>query len=115
MIDLDGITAKRCSRCQIVKEITDFSPRKVSKDGYKGICKACSAKYMRDLYHGRQKRVLNPPKEPLIGKTKVCYQCEQEKDYSEFKRRKQNLDGRDTRCKDCTRRAFIEYQARFNN
>src|ERR1035437_1152483 len=36
---------KRCSKCEIDKELSDFYKKKSSKDGYRSECKECSKKY----------------------------------------------------------------------
>jgi len=32
---------KKCNKCQIIQELTDFHKSKNSKDGYKNVCKQC--------------------------------------------------------------------------
>lgn len=38
---------KLCNKCSVVKEISLFSKRKISKDGYRNDCKECSGKYKK--------------------------------------------------------------------
>ena len=45
---------KCCSSCKELKNITHFSPRKVSKDGYNCRCKICIYEYHK-IYRKRNK------------------------------------------------------------
>ena len=35
------IETKKCSKCEVVKNKEDFYKRKISSDGYNGVCKSC--------------------------------------------------------------------------
>ena len=39
---------KSCIKCEILKDLNDFHKRKISKDGYKNICKLCCKKYDKE-------------------------------------------------------------------
>ena len=43
---------KRCSKCKTMKDITCFSLRKESKDGYNGRCKRCILEYTKEYRKG---------------------------------------------------------------
>ena len=38
---------KTCSRCNVDKELSDFYKRKKSRDGYRGTCKECDKRYIK--------------------------------------------------------------------
>lgn len=42
---LAGSTEKACSRCHIVKPLTEFYRSKVAASGYQGYCKSCRKEY----------------------------------------------------------------------
>lgn len=48
---------KRCSRCGQVKPITEFSERKDSLDGRRGVCKQCDKEYKANYYQAHKKRL----------------------------------------------------------
>ena len=41
------MSTKRCSRCHIDKNVTEFGPKKSNKNGLEARCKACRAKIER--------------------------------------------------------------------
>jgi hypothetical protein len=44
------MTDKTCSRCGSTKPFCDFPKRKISKDGYEGVCRACRTQGKKDWY-----------------------------------------------------------------
>lgn len=42
------VNEKACTKCGVVKPLTDFSPNKSATLGVRSKCKACVAQYMRD-------------------------------------------------------------------
>ena len=41
---------KYCSKCKELKDITHFSQREVSKDGYNSRCKVCILEYKKEYW-----------------------------------------------------------------
>lgn len=41
---------KKCIKCEIDKEISEFTPRKNSKDGYRNECRSCKNIFNRERY-----------------------------------------------------------------
>lgn len=90
---------KKCSRCKIEKDISEFYRNKTEKDGYHHYCKICNlarvnqyylenpekAKYTRDkLYrrHGINKEIFQ---ELLSKQDSKCAICKNELNLSNFK------------------------------
>lgn len=44
------VMTKQCRKCQTIKSIYDFTPRRTSKDGRHSYCKDCISAMMRDHY-----------------------------------------------------------------
>jgi len=42
------MTKKKCSKCQIEKEINEFRKDKTKSDGYYSSCKKCKLEYRRE-------------------------------------------------------------------
>jgi hypothetical protein len=67
---------KKCTKCKIEKEITEFSKQKESKDGLRGACKPCikeyQAKYRKEnKEYIKERYELN--KEKYLSKQKLYY------------------------------------------
>lgn len=77
---------KKCSKCGEINKISFFNKRKNSRDGYCGICKNCSRKYVRNEYnknidYHRKRRI-------EYRKNNLQLEKEREKKYN------QTLDGK---------------------
>lgn len=98
-IDKDSDELKRCSRCKEHKPRNEFYKNSTTKDGFGYYCKPCEAARVgiksidRNLKHA----VLREQ-----GK-KRCRRCEAVKDFGEFYKNPQQLDGRELYCKECLR------------
>lgn len=46
---------KLCNKCDLEKNINEFSPRKVSKDGLRGQCKLCISISKKEYYKKNEK------------------------------------------------------------
>lgn len=83
---------KKCSKCNIVKNISFFNKRKDSKDGLLGYCKTCESK------HNAEKNGKTYIDKSLIKEGfKICLTCTVEKSYS-------NFTLKCARCKECVRK-----------
>jgi 5-methylcytosine-specific restriction endonuclease McrA len=48
---------KRCSKCGLEKNITNFCHARAKKDGYHGWCKNCLSKYQKEYYKENKKKI----------------------------------------------------------
>jgi 5-methylcytosine-specific restriction endonuclease McrA len=60
---------KRCSKCQVEKELDQFNKNRSSYDGYENQCRACRQEYYQKtkkarLAHGKQYRETHELKDP---------------------------------------------------
>lgn len=92
------VVEKRCTKCGIIKPITEFYPNVHNKtDGHRYRCKVCE----------------NTP--PLVYKQiseKVCSKCGMRKPTSEYNRQKLSLDGYYPECKHCMRKMNLAYASK---
>jgi hypothetical protein len=51
-------TIKKCAKCQLVKNITEFSESKVTRDKLRYICKHCMRKYSKEWYLKNRERIV---------------------------------------------------------
>jgi hypothetical protein len=82
-----------CNKCNIDKEIENFTIDGRRKSGYYPWCKPCKAKWTREYRQTRNWYV-----EVL---TKLCPKCNIEKDRSDFHRNRIQSDGLKPWCKKC--------------
>ena len=71
---------KKCSKCNIEKDLSEFNSRKGIKDGKRPECKACG-KEVRKLYYGR----------PEIKTKQKTYICEYNKNNSDKVKSRRNI------------------------
>jgi hypothetical protein len=86
---------KLCTRCKIEKFIGEFSLRKNSPDGHRGVCKECRNKEHIE----RIKLVRSKPK--IIVYEIKCTKCGIIKDINNFHKNLNNSDGYCHTCKKC--------------
>ena len=91
---------KKCSRCEEVKPIENFGKRKVSKDGYSGLCKNCRNDDSSKSKF-RKKNNIKIIKEKIEINEKVCSRCNENKSIENFGKRKVSKDGYYGLCKIC--------------
>lgn len=84
---------KKCSKCGIERDESEFHKDIGAKDGLAYQCKKCEKKY-REEY-------CNRPKENLVNSKKKCTKCGTEKNASEFYKDKTKRDGLASQCKKC--------------
>jgi hypothetical protein len=84
---------KKCFKCGIEKDESEFHKNKGAKDGLAYQCKKCEKKYREEYY--------NRPKENLVNGKKKCTKCAIEKNASEFYNDKTRRDGLTSQCKEC--------------
>ena len=117
---------KKCKKCNAVKDVSEFSKRKSSKDGFRNECRVCCKEYREankerakeyreaNKEKAKQYREVNKKKPTLQeleaeaekkrlfedGKKK-CNKCNVVKDVSEFYKNKITKDGFGSGCKSC--------------
>ena len=63
---------KKCSKCNVYKDLSLFPKRKDSKDGHRGVCKKCKAPLRREQYLKNKKKVLDHSKEYYKNNREKC-------------------------------------------
>ena len=117
------MTMKKCSKCEINKELLEFHKNCARKDGVSVYCIEC-AKKVSKIYRNIEKETLrrnvwkekNPNKsaeyaknyrikhqfrEKFIKEEKKCYVCSEVKNINEFVKDKYSVDGFTYDCKNC--------------
>ena len=109
---------KRCSHCQAIKPLDQFSRESAKKDGLRGTCKGCDRLWTKQWEDANKARVaarnaakvaLNPPTPP---DTKECSRCGQNKSLDRFRLDLRYRQGVTGWCRDCRREQAKEYDAR---
>ena len=98
------IPTKVCSKCRIIKELTEFNKEKTNTDGYLNQCKNCINNRKNEHYELIKDEIYND-----ITKTKTCNKCNQIKCVTEFHKDKTKYDGYHTQCKTCNNNVKQEY------
>lgn len=121
---------KKCNKCRVEKELSNFTLDNSKKDGKSNICKECRSKHHKDnklvenkkskeyysknreliikrvsLYkskrYGRRK-YLNELSTKVKNGEKVCIKCENIKNIESFVNDSSKKDGKSSRCRDCS-------------
>jgi len=79
---------KICPKCNIFKDLINFSKDKSTTSGYKCYCKDC-CKIIKNTYESQ-----------MVG-NKICLKCTTLKSITSYYICKTNKDGRDSKCKKC--------------
>ena len=101
---------KKCTKCKLKKEESDFVKSKTTKDGLSSYCKSCMSKY------SRERRLKNPTpatlrlnhskelaEKLLLKGQKRCYICDTIKPTDLFYTNVKAKDGYMVKCKTCQR------------
>ena len=99
---------KKCNKCNVVKNVSEFTTHNSNKDGLHHTCKSCRNKhqrFIRDLaltskQRANRQRSLENLELFKVSKKK-CYKCKGIKGVSEFTTKNSNKDGLNSDCKDC--------------
>ncbi|HJC29572.1 MAG TPA: HNH endonuclease [Candidatus Dietzia intestinigallinarum] len=91
-------TAKRCTKCDETKPLTDYHRKAASRDGHYARCKACVLASQKAWYRERvaAERIVPPTTD-----TKACTKCGEVKPLAEYYRNAKSTDGRSSQCKAC--------------
>ena len=87
---------KYCAMCNIQKPYEQFNraSRKYG-DGYNSYCRSCASHY---YFNKKRTEVI---RSHIQRDSKVCINCNKEKDITEFGKKIANRDGRNDYCKIC--------------
>ena len=103
MIQKIKIKTKICRKCKKEKPLSEFYKHETSKDGYRGYCRECHYKKMKEYVYKNKKinKYRDYENELLSGKTKICSRCKKEKLLVKFYKDKSKKDGYRSYCKEC--------------
>ena len=109
---------KICTKCNIEKLITEFTPDKRILSGYTSRCKPCTKKY-RHNYHVKINSQntnwkLRVPYQSKSGQLK-CSDCQFELPIKNFSKCKTIKRGYAARCKDCHKKYLIGHNEYYRN
>lgn len=105
-----ALLLKRCSRCQEIKEITEFHQDRSRGDGISTKCKKCEYE-CRKLR--RQKLQNRPADEIPITISKTCSKCGENKPVTQFYPELRNKDGYSQWCKLCNKKQGQAYHKKL--
>jgi len=86
---------KKCTKCKIEKELTEFHIEKRAKDGLSFYCKVCESE------RSKEKRIRTKQRKKIVLKEKECLKCNKIKDIDEFTINNEVIDGHSRYCKTC--------------
>jgi hypothetical protein len=98
---------KKCNKCLIEKDFTDFHKDKKSKDGFYGECKECRKIKSKYNYH------INKNNEKIEITFKICSSCKIEKSTNNFHKQIGTKDGYRVICKECRKIQWVEEYDEF--
>ena len=98
---------KTCTKCNILKELSEYNNSSRAKDGKKSSCRECarlSEKARKQAYE-----IAGRPVTPLTG-TKICTSCNIDKPYTDYYRRGDASGNYKSQCKACIRPVLNKYK-----
>ena len=103
-----GDMMKKCSKCNVEKELSEFNKNKKTRDGHSCYCRECSREYGRKRYEPKKK---NNSKLYELTQTGMmtCSKCGIKKLKEDFHKSKTNKLGYTTTCKECNKKRSNEY------
>jgi hypothetical protein len=123
---------KKCNKCNVVKDVSQFGKRKVSKDGLRNECKLCLLEYQRAYYKVNEYKLSKKNKEYRESKlttkqianrlnvaeklklikegNKRCTKCLIIKNTLEFHKSPSNKDGLTSHCMVCRNEKSKKYE-----
>ena len=102
-IELRKDNKQCCSKCEIVKPLTDYFADTTCSTGYSYTCKECKKEE-------RLKRRETRKKNRIVPKEKECYTCNVVKPINQFKNSVDTIDGKHYECKECSNKKGLEYR-----
>ena len=116
---------RNCTKCLLLKPLTEFTKAARGKYGHSARCKACDKVYAQEnskkinrqqlaLYHRKQEPKRQAKREEVQARIdspdKRCCTCQQIKPKSDFAKNKSAFDGLRRRCKECGNAANKKYR-----
>jgi len=98
--DSAEVQTKACRDCKQPKEVTEYHPSRITRDGYRKDCKICEFRKA----HGDTK---NPED------TKWCFDCKETKCLTEFHKHKSKNDGLHPQCRACQAKYRVDNKKRI--
>lgn len=99
----NGLKVKKCTRCNVVKEVVEFYSK---RNSYSGKCRTCDAEYRRKGTAPKPINIVN-----INGiESKECRTCGEVKPLPSFPKCKSGIGGRRSRCTECSRIQWKEYR-----
>jgi hypothetical protein len=107
---------KECSKCKIVKDVSEFGICKLVKSGLYPSCNPCRRKLAKEATIlkklKKEEELKHNPPAPKIGKN--CSKCKEFKLYSFFVVNNSAKDGKSSRCKACKKNERIDNREYIN-
>ncbi len=94
---------KRCSRCKMVKDASDFCRKKASSDGLQSWCKDCMTISSKKF---RAATAAVPTPAAALPPTSWCSGCSSTKPRAAFRRNITSADGLNFTCRDCFSKSY---------
>ena len=90
-----------CGSCKSDKSSDSFYSNKRNNNGKNGSCKACCKKQQAArLLRNKQNNLANP--KDISSLKKICPRCKLEKSLSSYTKNIHTVDGRASKCRDCS-------------
>ena len=70
---------KKCNKCNVIRDVSEFYKLKGSKDGLRGICKVCEKQYPKTFDKENRKKYLEANKEKIKQNRNRYYEANKEK------------------------------------
>mgnify|MGYP003347876773 CR=1 FL=1 len=99
---------KKCNKCHIEKDSSEFYKHKSSKDRLQASCIVCQSAYSRGYMRARK-----DAEQSVVVDAKVCKDCGLKKPISQFGKRSTSLDKHLDYCKPCWRDRSAAAMRRF--
>ena len=98
---------KKCNKCLMEKDFTDFHKDRGSKDGFYCECKEC--RKIKSKYN----YLINKNNEKIVITSKICSSCKMEKSTNNFHKQIGTKDGYRSMCKECRKIQWVERYDEF--
>jgi hypothetical protein len=96
---------KECTKCKVVKSLSEYPKAPSCKGGYKSACKVCYNKVRKE-----KKERYKVAQKQITTTSKVCVGCNKNKLLSQFYKDIEIQDGRKSRCIDCEKNKSAKYR-----
>jgi hypothetical protein len=93
-------TNKKCSKCNLQKQLSEFNLCRHNKDLHSHKCRECTRKEQKVAYN----KICKVGRIKYVPVYKICTLCMQKKNIDSFHQHKWSTDGYLARCKSCIRK-----------